>query len=142
VNDEEITVGGDTGGDTGETGGETETTVVQVVSIDELVERLTSETENASDGTEIPSEIDTEGGETEPTLSDQYFSLMMQDTTNQEILAVCRSIQSDFEQSIHPAMTTPFADYTVSEALLLLALVGGVVSVCVKMLRRAFLWLG
>jgi hypothetical protein len=142
VNDEEITVGGDTGGDTGETGGETETTVVQVVSIDELVERLTSETETSGEVAETPSVSGVDGGESEPTLSDQYYALMLQDTTNQEILAVCRSIRKDFDDSIHPAMTTTFADYTVSEALLLLALVGGVVSVCVKMLRRAFLWLG
>ena len=41
----------------------------------------------------------------------------------------------------HPALTTSFADYTVTEALLLLLLLFAFMSVCVRMLRGGFSWL-
>ena len=41
----------------------------------------------------------------------------------------------------HPALTTSFADYTVSEALLLLLLLSAFLSACARMLRGGFSWL-
>ena len=41
----------------------------------------------------------------------------------------------------HPALTTSFADYTVTEALLLLLLLSAFVSACARMLRGGFSWL-
>ena len=41
----------------------------------------------------------------------------------------------------HPALTTPFEDYTVSEALLLLLLLFAFVSACARMLRGGLSWL-
>lgn len=41
----------------------------------------------------------------------------------------------------HPALTTSFEDYTVSEALLLLLLLFAFVSACARMLRGGFSWL-
>ena len=41
----------------------------------------------------------------------------------------------------HPALTTSFADYTVTEALLLLLLLSVFISACVRMLRGGFSWL-
>lgn len=114
---------------------------VEVISVDEFLERL-QETGTGEEGEETAPAEETETDPADPSLSDQYFALMLQDTTNQEILTVCRLIRKDFEDSIHPAMTTNFSDYTVTEALLLLALVGGVISACWKMLRRGFEWLG
>lgn len=40
-----------------------------------------------------------------------------------------------------PFLTTDFADYTVTEGLLLLLLVLAVVMICVKMLKGGFYWL-
>lgn len=111
---------------------------VEVISVDELLERLTSTGEEGEEA--VPAE-ETEAEPAEPALSDQYFASMLEDTTNQEILTVCRLIRKDIEDSVHPAMTTQFSDYTVSEALLLLVLVGGVMSACWKMLKGAFSWL-
>ena len=41
----------------------------------------------------------------------------------------------------HPALTTPFEDYTVTEALLLLLLLSVFISACARMLRGGFSWL-
>ena len=46
------------------------------------------------------------------------------------------------EATDHPLLTTPFADYTVTEGLLLLALLLAVVKSCVRMLKGGFSWLG
>ena len=41
----------------------------------------------------------------------------------------------------HPALTTSFADYTVTEALLLFLLLAAFLSACARMLRGGFSWL-
>ena len=41
----------------------------------------------------------------------------------------------------HPALTTSFADYTVTETLLLLLLLSAFLSACARMLRGGFSWL-
>ena len=41
----------------------------------------------------------------------------------------------------HSALTTSFADYTVTEALLLLLLLSVFISACARMLRGGFSWL-
>ena len=41
----------------------------------------------------------------------------------------------------HPALTTPFEDYTVTEALLLFLLLSVFISACARMLRGGFSWL-
>ena len=41
----------------------------------------------------------------------------------------------------HPALTTPFEDYTVTEALLLFLLLAVFVLACARMLRGVFSWL-
>ena len=41
----------------------------------------------------------------------------------------------------HPALTTPFEDYTVTEALMLFLLLAVFVSACARMLRGVFSWL-
>ena len=42
---------------------------------------------------------------------------------------------------VHPAMTTPFTDYTVTEALLLFCLLFAFAAACVRILKGGFPWL-
>lgn len=62
-----------------------------------------------------------------------------------KIEAHTREIQLDVMTMVqtvdHPALTTPFEDYTVSEALLLFLLLAAFVSACARMLRGGFSWL-
>lgn len=41
----------------------------------------------------------------------------------------------------HPALTTDFSEYTVTEALLLLLLLLGAMRICIRMLKGGFSWL-
>ena len=41
----------------------------------------------------------------------------------------------------HPAMTTPFTDYTVTEALLLICLLFAFSAACIRILKGGFPWL-
>ena len=41
----------------------------------------------------------------------------------------------------HPALTTPFEDYTVTEALLLFLLLSVFITTCTRMLRGGLSWL-
>ena len=50
-------------------------------------------------------------------------------------------VMSIAETLHHPALTTSFADYTVTEALLLLLLLSAFLSACARMLRGGFSWL-
>lgn len=45
------------------------------------------------------------------------------------------------EVTDHPALTTPFEDYTVTEGLLLLLFLSVFVTACVKLLKGGFAWL-
>ena len=112
---------------------------MEVISVDDLLGRLTageeaggeetSETpegetgeearEGTGEGTEIPEE-------TGPSAADTALELL-------------ETIQKDV--SPHPFLTTDFADYTVTEGLLLLALLLAVISLCIKMLKEGFSWL-
>lgn len=111
---------------------------VQVVSVDELLERLTSSGEEPVEETEAEPE--------EPSLSDQYFASALEDTSSTDTVELLREIKTELadvksELTPHDLLTTNFADYTVTEGLLLLALIYGVVSACVKMLKGGFSWL-
>lgn len=55
--------------------------------------------------------------------------------------AVLLRLEAIETQVSHPLLTTPFEDYTVTEGLLLLALVLAVISLCIRMLKEGFSWL-
>lgn len=56
-----------------------------------------------------------------------------------EALQLLETIQQDVEP--HPFLTTNFEDYTVTEGILLLALLLAFISICFKMLKEGFSWL-
>lgn len=107
--------------------GQTETPM-EVVSVDELVDRLTAATE------------ETEVEEPEPVeeVVEPVEQLPMEIVGMDELLAHVETLQLTVD---HPAFDTPFEDYTVMEGLLLLFLVLFVLSWCVKMLKGGFSWL-
>lgn len=99
---------------------------VDVVSVDELLDRLTSETETV---------------EEEPAAAEEELPV---DTGPMEIAGmdqVLQHLETMEVTMVHPALETPFEEYTVTEGLLLLLLVLVVVSWCVKMIKGGFSWL-
>lgn len=105
---------------------------VDVVSVDELLDRLTQETET---GTEEAS------SEEDPAAAEEELPV---DTGPMEIAGmdqVLQHLETMEVTMVHPALETPFEDYTVTEGLLLLLLVLVIVSWCVKMIKGGFSWL-
>ena len=99
---------------------------VDVVSVDELLDRLTAETETAEeDPAPAEEELPVDTGPMEIAGMDQ----------------VLQHLETMEATMVHPALETPIEDYTVTEGLLLLLLVRVIVSWCVKMIKGGFSWL-
>lgn len=97
---------------------------MQVISVEELLERLTAEAPE-----EEPTEEESEEAtpdDAEPSQADQAFQLLSE-------------IREDV--SSRPFLTTPFSEYTVTEGLLLLLALGVFARWLVKLLKEGFSWL-
>lgn len=112
---------------------------VEVISVGELLDRLAGEDsqepeEPSEEQAEEPVEV-IDPGPSFQELWDTPIQVIGMD----EALRHLRTIVAQTEP--HPAMTTDFADYTVSEALLLLLLLSAFMAACIKMLKGGFAWL-
>lgn len=125
---------------------------VEVISVDELLERLTFSSESAEpeEGEEISEPDEAADGEPIPEEPEPEEALpsILEVTGEgggplvvQNMEGAAQSLEALQETALHPALTTPFEDYTVTEALLLLILPAAFVSACAKLLRGAFTWL-
>ena len=116
---------------------EPEQAPVEVISVGELLDRL------AGEDTQEPEESAGEPAEEEPAEvidpGQELWDTPIQVIGMDEALRHLRTIVAQTEP--HPAMTTDFADYTVSEALLLLLLLSIFMAACIKMLKGGFAWL-
>ncbi len=119
---------------------------VTVVSVDELVDRLiqsTQEEEDSGDGSEaltaeakvIPGEGDIGIDDVVPGLIGDVVDILLGIRKGME------NVESIEHVVNHPALTTPFQEYTVTEGLLLLLLLFFFLKACMDMIRRAFSWL-
>jgi len=108
---------------------------VEVVSVDELLDRLAQQDQEGQE--------EQEAEEPAQAQEDLNGSLIQEDPLQvlgmQEVLLHLQVIQEQTQP--HPAMTTPFEEYTVTEGLLLLLLLCAVIAACVKMLKGGFAWL-
>ena len=119
---------------------EPEQAPVEVISVGELLDRL------AGEDSQEPEESAGEPAEEEPAevidpgpSFQELWDTPIQVIGMDEALRHLRTIVAQTEP--HPAMTTDFADYTVSEALLLLLLLSIFMAACIKMLKGGFAWL-
>ena len=101
---------------------------VEVISVDELLNRLS---EGAEEGVPEEETAAEEIVEEEP----EPVEVVGADET----LQLLETIQQDVEP--HPFLTTDFADYTVTEGLLLLILLLFFIADCIKLLKEGFSWL-
>lgn len=119
---------------------------VDVVSVDELIDRLVQSTqegeESGDDPETLTAEADVIPGEGDVVVDDVVPGLIS------DVVDILLGIRKGMEnvESIehvvnHPALTTPFQEYTVTEGLLLLLLLFFFLKSCMNMVRRAFSWL-
>lgn len=115
---------------------------VSVVSVDELIDRLVQSVETDEEDPEefVSADLGEDVGDVEvvdvvPGLIGDAIDVLLGIRKGME------SVES-IEQTVnHPALTTSFQDYTVTEGLLLLVLLCFFVKECGNMVRRAFSWL-
>lgn len=114
---------------------------VTVVSVDELIDRLVQSGQEE----EEPEEVPPADADELPEESDQTGDFFMEvDAGPMEIkgmdklLTYAEIIQQTLD---HPALTTSFQDYTVTEGLLLLILLAAFAAACVRILKGGFQWL-
>lgn len=116
---------------------------VEVVSVEELVDRLTAETaagqEEAPAEEEVPVEEDPAAADPMEDLSAGSLDMGSGELVGMD--QVLEHLGTMETTLVHPALETPFEEYTVTEGLLLLLLVLVIVSWCVKMIKGGFSWL-
>ena len=126
---------------------------VEMISVDELLERLAQFTPEETSNPEA----EESAPEAEPSVAvggiisaDNPLDLTMEPAPLEIIgmdklltqTAAMQQLQTLIQQTLnHPMLTTSFADYTVTEGLLLLLLLFFFLKACADMLRRAFSWL-
>lgn len=127
---------------------------VEVITVDELVDRITQ----SGSASEEPGEL-AEGDSSEaladvPVVDPDPVSLILDQVLGKlvdvvidlgEIKKDTGKIQENTaaiaETLDHPALTTSFSDYTVTEALLLFLFLSAFIAACARMLRGGLSWL-
>ena len=121
---------------------------VEVISVDALMERLTSVASESNTDIGQESEGTVNDGEVEPEedivaedgleTGEEVSELVL--SYEDMVLLYLSSIQAD--SAFHPMLTTPFEEYSVLEGLLLLLVLWlAVINPCIRMLKRGFSWL-
>lgn len=103
---------------------------VQVISVDELLDRLAVAADEQSEEAADDQTVDGEALEEDP-----------EDTTAQDTLTVLMELREEVAAQFHPALTTNFEEYSVGEGLMLLLFLSVFSSWLVKMVKGGFSWL-
>lgn len=124
---------------------------VEVISVDELLERLTQQ-EDA--GAESPPAEVVDAGVADIPVEPDPVSLVLDQVVGKllemgidlgKIEGHLKEIKTEVtvvaDTVDHPALTTSFSEYTVTETLLLFLLLAAFLSACARMLRGGLLWL-
>lgn len=120
---------------------------MEVISVDELIDRLTTgdgETDASPEESQEPVEPspsdpgDTVAVEIGP---DTLATLDGLSDISQMLIQISDQLEELQLHQARPVLTTSFEDYTVMEGLLLLLLLAAFAVVCAKILRGGFSWL-
>lgn len=109
---------------------------VEVVSVDELLDRLTDAAAVGTEDAAMEEEPAADGSE--ELLTEPIDTGPMEIAGMEQLLQHLETMETTV---VHSALDTPFEQYTVTEGLLLILLVLLVVSWCVKMIKGGFSWL-
>lgn len=117
---------------------------VEVITVEDLLDRITGETGGDGETEEPPQEAEGDAGTEAPVESGEALPAEGTLEGPIEIIGMDTALKRlETIQGVvdHPMMETSFEDYTVTEGLLLLLLLSVFVAACVKMLKGGFAWL-
>lgn len=109
-------------------------TPVDVVPVDELLDRLLQSVQDGDD-TGDTAQADDEVYDPVPDLLADAVNIL------RDIRSGMDHVESIEQVVNHPVLTTSFQDYTVMEGLLLLILLAAFAAACIKILKGGFQWL-
>lgn len=115
---------------------------MNVISVDELLERLQGEEEPPQEST-APEPLPNDPGDTVAVEIDPGTLAVLDrlsDIKNELVLVSDQLADIQLHQT-RPVLTTSFQDYTVMEGLLLLLLLAAFLAACAKILKGGFSWL-
>jgi len=113
-------------------------TSVEVVSIDELLERLTSDDGEPVTDSEELQEPDAPVVEPDSGMLDVLNALS---GLKGELVQISGQVAELQQTMKRPALITSFQDYTITETLLLLLFLAAFLAACVRMLKGGLKWL-
>lgn len=116
---------------------------VEVITVEDLLDRLTGETGEDGETEEPSQETEGDAGMEAPVESGEALPAETPESPiavagMDKLLKYTETLQKTAD---HPMLTTSFEDYTVTEGLLLLLLLSVFVAACVKLLKGGFAWL-
>lgn len=127
---------------------------IEVISVDDLLNRLLQDEQAAEESGELVEGDLSEALEDIPVVEPDPMSLILDQVLGKlvdvvidlgEIKKDTGKIQENtaaVAQTLdHPALTTSFADYTVTEALLLFLFLSAFIAACARMLKGGLSWL-
>lgn len=115
---------------------------VEVISVDELLERLQGEEETPQEST-APEPLPADPGDTLAVEIDPGTLAVLDRLSDikRELVLVSDQLADIQLHQIRPVLTTSFEDYTVAEGLLLLLLLAAFAAACAKILKGGLSWL-
>lgn len=115
---------------------------LEVISVDELLERLQGEEETPQEST-ASEPLPADPGDTLAVEIDPGTLAVLDRLSDikRELVLVSDQLADIQLHQIRPVLTTSFEDYTVMEGLLLLLLLAAFAAACVKILKGGLSWL-
>ena len=115
---------------------------VEVISVDELLERLQGEEEPPQEST-APEPLPNDPGDTVAVEIDPGTLAVLDRLSDikSELVLVSDQLADIQLHQTRPLLTTSFQDYTVMEGLLLLLFLAAFAAACAKILKGGFSWL-
>lgn len=110
---------------------------VEVITVEDLLNRIIAKEDGEAE--EPPQDAEEEGGGFLDDLPDAKIEDGPIEVVGMDM--VLKRLETIQQTEDHPALTTPFEDYTVTEGLLLLLFLSVFVMACVKLLKGGFAWL-
>lgn len=116
---------------------------VEVISVDELLERLQGETGEPQETQPSEEVFPADPGDTVAVEIDPGTLATLDGLNNisQELVLISDQLADIQLHQTRPVLTTSFEDYTVMEGLLLLLLLAAFAAACAKILRGGLSWL-
>ena len=137
--DSDIGSSGYTESYTSNIGGDVNQDTSQIIDVDEIVDRISEGLTKTYTEEERQAQQEMAAAFASGISGEMLLQSAQEEEWRSALMDEILEIKDDL--TVHPLLTTEFSDYTVSEGILLLILLGCILRLCLQMLRGGFAWL-